>query len=646
MDLYRKLKSSLWIPLLTIIIFIISSFFNRGGESFYWLRLWEFFLLASIMISALLETKDREISLNYNGFVFIFLIFILAVIISSFFNRGGESFYWLRLWEFFLLASIMISTLLETKDREISLNYNGFIFIFLIFILAVIISTIFSFYSWGSISDLLEVSSYVLLFFFIYMFKNRKIEVLFLSLFISLGVIDAIFVIWQRYIYHYVRPAGFLRYANWNAQFILYSTILAIFPLKYFFAKNKKYFYMLSALITVDLFAMVLSASRMLFILIPVALFCLGILFKKAKITLIVTAILIVLIVAIPNPVSNRLLRNKNKYDMQRPKIWKMSYEIAMIRPLVGVGEGAFEDFAVMKNFPVNGEKWRYKVHAKIAHNQYLQYFANYGILGIIPYLFILAVIGFYALREIYSGKKDNSPQGFWGIIFILFLIHSLFDNPLYLPINAIFIFIAMAFIIPVINIKTYIIPKKHSVSYNMFFALLIILVASITLHPFVSKYYADKAENEMDKDLNKAGKLYLRAYAFSPFDPQYAVLLSKYWVIGYKKTKDMTDLFPMFSYMNIALRLAPTKNLYRDIFINYLTVGKVNIKNRDEIIKMLLEDNIRFDPFNPHYRLDYARLIYRENPDSARKVVEKAVEYEPNFKEGKEFLKKYYEKQ
>ena len=583
--------------------------------------------------------------LRFKNSIWIPTFTILLFIASAFFNRGGESFYWLRLWEFFLLTSIMISVLYETHDREISLNYNGSIFVFLLFIVAVIISTIFSFYTWGSISDLLEISSYVLLFFFIFMFKNRKMETLFIGTFIVLGLIDAIFVIWQHYVFHYARPAGFLRYANWNAQFILYSSVLMIYPMKLFFRKNRRFFYLFTAFLLIAIFAMILSASRMLIILIPVVLFSLGILFKKAKITVIVTAILVILVLAVPNPVSNRLLHNRNRYDMQRPKIWKMSYEIGMIRPWIGVGEGAFEDFAVMKNFPVNGEKWRYKVHARIAHNQYLQYFANYGILGIIPYLILLSIILIYAVRKILNRSNEEKPGGFWSIIFILFTVHSFFDNPLYLPINAIFIFTATAFIVPVTKIKNYTIMKKHSLSYNMFFSLLIILVAFITLHPFVSRYFAIKAENNVNTNIKKANKLYLIAYSFSPFDPQYAALYAKYWVLSYKKTKDMTDLFPMFSYMNIALRLAPTKNIYRDAFISYLTVGVKNIKNYETIVKKLLEDDIYFNPYNPNYRLQYARLIYKENPDSAKKVIEKAIEYEPNFEAGKEFLKENYAK-
>ncbi|RKX65672.1 hypothetical protein DRP44_05845, partial [candidate division TA06 bacterium] len=206
-------------------------------------------------------------------------------------------------------------------------------------------------------------------------------------------------------------------------------------------------------------------------------------------------------------------------------------------------------------------------------------------------------------------------------------------------------IFTATSVIVPITKIKKYTIINIHSLIYNMFFSLLIILVAFITLHPFVSRYFAIKAENNVNTNIKKANKLYLIAYSFSPFDPQYAALYAKYWVLSYKKTKDMTDLFPMFSYMNIALRLAPTKNIYRDAFISYLTVGVKNIKNYETIVKKLLEDDIYFNPYNPNYRLQYARLIYKENPDSAKKVIEKAIEYEPNFEAGKEFLKENYAK-
>lgn len=567
---------------------------------------------------------------------------ILIMIISSFFFKGGESFYWLRIWEFVLVSTILIGIIVETQDREISINDNKIIFSYILFFIAIIISTIFSYYVWGSINNLLEITSYLLLFFFIFMFKNKNIEKIIVSLFISLGFIDTIIVIVQKIVFHSSRPQGMLKYANWNALFILYTTILIIPLLIDYFKKNRKYFYILLSVFIMNLMAILFSASRMLIILIPIIFILTGCISKRIKETLIIMFALLILILVIPNPVSNRILRNRNTYDMQRPKIWKMAYNVGLESPITGVGAGAFEDFAIMHNFPVEGQKWRYKVHARIAHNQYLQFFADYGILGILTFLFIAISGLFYSIKNISCKNKDKFKP-FWSIIFILFLIHSFFDNPLYLPINAIIISISLAFIVPVRKLKTYIIQKKHIVSYNLFFSLLIVLIAFITLHPFVSLYYANKAENQMKITPLKAQKSYLIAYSASPFNPQYAALYAKYWVLSYKKTNDMTDLYPMYVYMNIAIKLAPTKNFYRDLTINYLTVGNVNISNKDTIVMGLLEDNIKFNPYNPVYRLEYAKLIMKKNPDSAKWIIEKAIEYEPNFEKVKEFLKKYY---
>jgi len=475
------------------------------------------------------------------------------------------------------------------------------------------------------------------------MFKNENIEKIMLSIFISLGFIDTIIVIIQKIILHSSRPHGMLKYANWNALFILYATILIIPLLMDFFKINRKYFYILLPIFILNLIAIGFSASRMLIILIPIIFILTGCIYKRIKETLIIMFALLILILAIPNPVSNRILRNRNIYDMQRPKIWKVAYNIGMESPITGVGAGAFEDFAIMHNFPVEEQEWRYRVHARIAHNQYLQFFADYGILGILSFLIIATSGLLYSIKSIFH--KDRTVfKPFWSIIFILFLTHSFFDNPLYLPINAIMISISLAFIVPISKLKTYIIHRKHTVSYNLFFSLLILLIALITLHPFVSLYYANRAEGQMKITPLKAQKSYLIAYSFSPFNPQYAALYAKYWVLSYKKTKDMTDLYPMSVYMSIAMKLAPTKNFYRDLTINYLTVGKVNISNKDTIVMGLLEDNIKFNPYNPVYRLEYAKLIMKENPDSAKNIVEKAIEYEPNFEKGKEFLENIIE--
>src|SRR5207237_282422 len=67
-------------------------------------------------------------------------------------------------------------------------------------------------------------------------------------------------------------------------------------------------------------------------------------------------------------------------YNYARLQIWAASLRIIGEHPLLGVGFGQFVHVSKSFNFPVEGQVARYVKHLGIAHSEYLQHAAEFGI--------------------------------------------------------------------------------------------------------------------------------------------------------------------------------------------------------------------------------------------------------------------------
>ncbi|NBA96528.1 O-antigen ligase [Pseudomonas sp. R5(2019)] len=111
------------------------------------------------------------------------------------------------------------------------------------------------------------------------------------------------------------------------------------------------------------------------------------------------------------------------------------SYAIPLLqeRPLVGQGAGSFE--AVFPKYP--GEDIR--LHFDHAHNDYLQFAIEFGLLGSLPLAVFILLALWYALRAQWRRESVyRSGVGFGaGMGIIALLIHSSTDFNLQIPANA-----------------------------------------------------------------------------------------------------------------------------------------------------------------------------------------------------------------
>jgi O-antigen ligase len=197
------------------------------------------------------------------------------------------------------------------------------------------------------------------------------------------------------------------------------------------------------AVATLILVAIIYSFSRMGFVACLVSLFILGILALKNRVTkrwlaggLVLCLALLAFIYLPPDQLIERFGKLWDGEELTtegRLYIWEESLPLLKAYPLFGVGLGGFESafYRYQKSVPSR--------RVDFAHNDYLQYLAELGLIG---YLIAAALIGRVFITACRNRKMDEDSEEHTlatACIAALaaILIHSFVDFNLYVPANA-----------------------------------------------------------------------------------------------------------------------------------------------------------------------------------------------------------------
>jgi hypothetical protein len=215
----------------------------------------------------------------------------------------------------------------------------------------------------------------------------------------------------------------------------------------------------------------ILTGSRIILVLI----FILPFFLFKRKFFALIAPILLGLVLLIPNPIKKRVTGKVEVYSLQRPKIWKQAIKTGLDKPITGWGLRNYQKASLRYNFPVEG---KYSRTAKIAHNQFLQYFAEGGIILFLSYLFLFFVF--------FSNFKNLGK--FERTLIMVVLIHSIFDNVLYLPANFL--------IFTVILFTADNSERFYSINFSFPGKIIFVLLSFIYLLPLSAYFLSKKGES------------------------------------------------------------------------------------------------------------------------------------------------------
>jgi len=368
----------------------------------------------------------------------------------------------LKLFTVILLAIWLVKII---NTGEYSLQKTKLDLHLILFTLVLVLSLFISETNTVSLNDFIIFFSYILIFFLITNNLNKKANFnSFIHIFFIISSLVSIYTFVQYYgIDPYLSDLNSLTSTigqkNWISNYLamIFPVIFSFFLLE----KSKKnkiiYFFLLSILYV----TLMICQSRGIWISISITvMFAIYIIFKfkfyeifkinkKWLFLLLVTFLVITIIYSTDNPLNKSAItvpqRAMSTFDEQDPSIntrlliWKTTLEMINHRPIFGSGIGIFKMnyLNYQAEFLQNNPYYiKYSGKAREAHNEYLQMWAELGIIGL--GIFIGIILMFYSLIIDYLKKNDSDKDKIivFGLILGItcFLIHCLFTFPLHVP--------------------------------------------------------------------------------------------------------------------------------------------------------------------------------------------------------------------
>jgi len=412
---------------------------------------------------------------------------------------------------------------------------------------------------------------------------------------------------------------------------------------------------------------------------------------KRIFISLLIVIILAVFLFIIPTPLNKpdtAISQVKGRISItgitnafssgRRITIWKFTALMIKDRPILGSGIGTFKynDLRYQAKFFEQGDNRTIYPYgfAEKAHNEYLQLWAELGIIGLAIFLWLMIAYFNYGVRYL-KKEKDEQRQGIMiGLMgaVVAFLVHSFFWFPLHLTTNVslLWLFIGLTMVMGIKkNTGSGSVSKSKRNSIYKFKPALyiaIILLAvflSITVaRPFMARITWFSGFKEVEnKDWEKATDIYEVALKWDPYEGGLYYDLGKIFMerglynaalINFKESEKYFDLHGLPQNLAIVylakgetdkviielkraisyqLREETMPPLYNELGNAYLKLG------RYEPAETAFKEALKIDPnlVSAHYRLADAYL--RQNKiDEGLVELKKVVELAPNSEEAK----------
>ena len=376
---------------------------------------------------------------------------------------------------------------------------------------------------------------------------------------------------------------------------------------------------------------------------------------KKFFVIILVAIIIITLLFVIPSPLNKSgtiISTIKSRISVfqlsqsfsisSRISNWKFTTLMIKDNPLLGSGIGTYKynSLRYQARFLEQGQNrsiYPY-VFATKTHNEYLQLWAELGIVGLGIFIWFIISYFHYGLRFIKRVKnrcKQGIIIGLMGAV-VAVLIDGIFGFPLHLPATIVLFWLALA--LTIVTIKSEIgaeevdTSKKDSNQISLFKPLLYIFIILLAVflcvtvsRPFIARtywYYGNK-EIEKTKDVNKAIKMYEEALKWDPY------LGEIYYQIG--KTLQNRGIYSIaLEYFEKAEKYVDHPDLPEDLASLYLKkelFDKAAIKLKQAISYQKSEKSML-----PLYNQLGSIYFRQKNYKQAEVVFKNALEIDSNF--------------
>ncbi|MDD4135824.1 MAG: O-antigen ligase family protein [Candidatus Shapirobacteria bacterium] len=550
-----------------------------------------------------------------------FLFFTLFFLTPLIFTQSNSELFELPKMYFIYLLTILITTfhLINVFQKQAPLRKKTFLDIpILLFFISQVISTYYSidphtsFFGYYSRLNggLLSLICYLILFFILsvyvdFDFKNKIINFsLFSAFLISIYAIAQAFGIDKNLWVQDVQSRVFSTFGqpNWLAA---YLCILIPFSIFKFFesiklygrATARPYFYLSSTIIFYIAILFTKSKSGIIACLISITLYFTIYFFQnlKNKSSLkkifIFTLIFILLTFTINNPIKDYLFPPKqispSTINDQPSKIlitssgdirkivWKGAIDLWKKFPIFGTGVETFA-YSYYWTRPVKHNltsEWDFLYNK--AHNEYINYLATTGAIGLITYCIIIIVILIKCLKKLKS--EPLNPVIFVSFITILITNAAGFS----VVVTSLFFFLLPALLNPNQEFSP---PKSTKTKFNLLIISLL-LISFFFLKKTISFYLADIAYNQSEKydsqnDYQTALSFAQASHQLNPNEPLYTDKLATIYSKIALSTGKQEYVDQAINYSDLTIKISPANiNFWKQRAQDYLYLSGIDTK-------------------------------------------------------------------
>jgi O-antigen ligase/tetratricopeptide (TPR) repeat protein len=577
-------------------------------------------------------------------------IIILSVVMMIFIapmQIGDISFYgiprYLKTGLGALIILIAVFTWLYQgyQKHELSIAHSKLYFPMALFLLWSLISFFWSFNLHLATIAWIQYLTYVLLFFIVLNSFTSKasINALLYTLISSLFVVSIIGLVQQYFseidfvrdfYFQFASPSATFANKNLASHFVVMTIPLSF--LMFVVTKSKRLSFVYSLVTFFALWYVIMITARQAYVAVFVELLVLVLFlffdyvknnntFLKSiqhiKIKIITFVFLIFSLFIVGNFSSDGFNLSKgNKLEKvakisleggsARIPAWKNTIEMIKDHPIAGVGIGQWQEYYPLyydASAPdvIFGDKTRLTK----AHNEYLEMFANVGLIGFLPLLWVFISV----FKSTWNNLKGNDDRGRVLAIslgMVGFTVVAFFSFPIWAYVSAFILFIFIALLVNM----TSTVEKKHIVpinkKYYLIFSSVVLLIFSLV---FFYSYQWIKSEHYRVVAINKSNAndfdlaiLYsVKSSDLNPYNQQNLNQLGSYLLKNGKeeesvpyliKSNDIT-LFNSISLVNL--------------MIAYNTLGEV--EKSKEISREILNN----DPRNVKALANLVRILYNQ---------------------------------
>ncbi|HPT66242.1 MAG TPA: O-antigen ligase family protein [Candidatus Woesebacteria bacterium] len=597
-------------------------------------------------------------------FLFLVLFFLTPLI----FTQSNSELFELPKMYFVYLLTILITTfhLINVFQKQVPLIKKNFLHIPLaLFLISQIISTVYSidphtsFFGYYSRLNggLLSLICYFVLYLIlsVYISGDLKKQIinfsLFSGLFVSVYAIAQHFGIDKNWWVQDVQSRVFSTFGqpNWLAA---YLCVLIPFSLhKILNSKIKSLDFFIGNLSLIIFYLSLLftkSKSGIIACLISLVIYFLFSFFKNKnsrKLLILNYSLLIILSLLISNPIKDKIFSPKSETKNSTPEVsnklnitssgdirkivWTGAIDLWKKFPIFGTGVETFA-YSYYWTRPVEHNltsEWDYLYNK--AHNEYINYLATTGIIGLVTYSFLIVSILFLLLKSQFS-KKDLDGLNLAILASFSSLLITNFAG-FSVVITSLFFFLLPTLSSP---------DQKISPSKNKKNILIIpLLILSLFL---VSKtilfYLADisfaKAENyDSINDYQKAMDYIQTSHKFNPQEPLYADKIASIYSKIALNSEKQEDVDQAVKYSNLAIQISPANiNFWKQRAQTYLYLSGVDSKYFSESISSLSKASL-LAPTDA--KIYYSIGQFLETAKLKKEAIpyyQKAIELKPNY--------------